>query len=460
MHLKHVGGCGILSLELNSPTKPAEKVRLKPEEVFMKARSISTLALTRRRVSQLLTAVGIAALASATPVVAQDEPIKIGFSMAQTGNFAALGNTALFTMQMWADEVNARGGLLGRQVELVSYDDQSDPMAVPGIYTKLLDVDNVDLIVGPWATNLTAPAVPIAMQRGKTFLSIFSTGLNEEFQYDRYFSMIPNGPDAKIAYTEGFFALAAAQDPAPKTVAIVAADTEAAQLIAEGARINAEEVGLQIVYDRAYPPNTSDYTSIIQAVKATNPDVVLLSTGPVDGAGLVRATNEVGFKPGMIGGAMMGLPSPIMKAQLGPLLNGFMNTEFWLPQENMTTPASLEFIERYRERAAGQNVDQIGLYVPPWAYSYMQVLEQAVEIAGSLDDDAIAAAMRDTTFQTVAGEVKFGADGEWAESRLLQVQYEGIEGNEMGQFSDLSTVKILWPEAYQTGELTYPFNPE
>ena len=122
------------------------------------------------------------------------EPITIGFGMALTGGLAAAGKTALLAMQIWQDDVNAKGGLLGRPVKLVYYDDQSTPPTVPGIYTKLLDVDKVDLIVSGYGTNMTAPAMPVAIQHDRLFLGLFALAINAEFHYPKYFSMLPTGP--------------------------------------------------------------------------------------------------------------------------------------------------------------------------------------------------------------------------------------------------------------------------
>src|SRR5476651_1605546 len=134
----------------------------------------------------------------ASSAVAQDkEPIKIGFSMAQTGPLGPNGKQALLGMKIWEEETNAKGGLLGRQVKLVYYDDQSNPSTVPGIYTKLLDVDKVDLVVAGYATNMIAPAMPVVMQKGKVFIGLFGLAVNSEFNYPKYFSMIPSGPDTK-----------------------------------------------------------------------------------------------------------------------------------------------------------------------------------------------------------------------------------------------------------------------
>src|SRR5215468_2379772 len=199
------------------------------------------------------------------------EPIKIGFSMAMTGGLAANGKSALLAQKIWEEDVNGKGGLLGRPVKLIYYDDQSNPSTVPGIYTKLLDVDKVDLIIGPYATAQMAPAMPIVIQRNKVFVTLLGLAVNEEFKYPNYFAMIPSGPNAKPAFTKGFFDLAAAQNPKPQTVAIVAADQEFSRNASDGARENAKTAGLKVVYDRTYPPTTTDFAPIVRAIQATNP---------------------------------------------------------------------------------------------------------------------------------------------------------------------------------------------
>src|SRR5512145_3332139 len=122
---------------------------------------------------------GLARAASAQ----SKEPIKIGFGMSLTGPLAANGKSALLAQRIWEEDVNAKGGLLGRPVKLVYYDDQSNPSTVPGIYTKLLDVDKVDLIIGGYATAMLAPAMPIMMQRKKLFIGMLGLGVNQEFNY-------------------------------------------------------------------------------------------------------------------------------------------------------------------------------------------------------------------------------------------------------------------------------------
>src|SRR5262249_48468064 len=251
--------------------------------------------------------------------------------MALTGGLAPNGKSALLAQRIWEEDINAKGGLLGRPVKLVYYDDQSNPATVPGIYTKLLDVDKVDLIVGGYATNMLAPAMPVVTQRNKVFIGLFGLAVNTEFNHPRYFSMIPNGPNARTAITKGFFDTAMAQNPKPQTVAIVGADAEYSRGATDGARETSNAVGLKIVYDKTYPPNTTDFAPIVRAIQATNPDLVVICSYPPDSVGMVRAINEIGFKPKMVGGGMVGLQATVFKTQLGPLLNGFITFDFWLP---------------------------------------------------------------------------------------------------------------------------------
>ena len=242
-----------------------------------------------RAASTAVLAFVVIALLAASAAAQTGEPIRIGYSMALTGGLGPNGKSALLARKIWEEDTNAKGGLLGRPVKLIYYDDQTNPAAVPGIYTKLLDVDKVDLIIGNYGTSMVAAAVPIAMQRHKVFISLFGTAVNGAFNYPNYFSMIPTGPDPKRSYTKGFFELALRQNPKPRTVAIVAADTGHGLYACEGARENVKATDLTIVYDRRYPAATTDLAPAVRAIAATNPDLVVICSYPPDSVGMVRA---------------------------------------------------------------------------------------------------------------------------------------------------------------------------
>ena len=387
-----------------------------------------------------------------------ENPITIGFGMALTGGLAPNGKAALLAMQIWESDVNAKGGLLGRPVKLVYYDDQSNPATIPGLYTKLLDVDKVDLVISGYATNMIAPAMPVIMQHNRTFLSLLGLAVNTEFKYPKYFSFTPTGgPEPKQSFAEGFFATAMAQNPKPQTLAMVGADAEFPHNAMDGARVLAKKHGLKLVYDQTYPPQTTDYTPIVRAIQATSPDLVLVCSYPPDTVGMIRAAREVGLKTKLFGGGMVGLQSTAIKAQLGPLLNGIVDYDFWLPWSALANDEAKAFLAQYQAKAPSAGVDPLGYYLPPFAYGYMQVLQQAVEGTKGLDQAKLADYLRSHTFKTVVGDVKFGADGEWAEARVMEVQFQNVKANDVEQFKDPKTEVILWPPALKTGDVIYPY---
>jgi branched-chain amino acid transport system substrate-binding protein len=401
-------------------------------------------------------AVALSAALAGGPAFAQ-APIKIGFGMALTGGLAPNGKSALLGMKIWEEDTNAKGGLLGRPVKLVYYDDQSNGSTVPGLYAKLLDVDKVDMIVSGYATGMIAPAMPVAMQRKKVFPALFGTGVNSEFKYDKYFAMIPTGPDPKPSFTKPFFEVALTQSPKPETISLAAADAEFGRNVCEGARDNAKRAGLKIVYDKTYPPTTTDFAPIVRAIQATNPDIAVFCSYPPDSVGLIRAMNEVGFKAKIVGGAMVGVQATAIKRQLGALLNGITNYETWVPAKTMEFPGTNEFLAKYQARAAAEGVDPLGYYLGTWGYAYAQLIGQAIAGAGSLDDEKLAAYFRSATFNTILGPVKFGAQGEWAESRMIVVQYHGIKDNSLEQFKGMNSQTIVAPPKYATGKMIYPY---
>jgi branched-chain amino acid transport system substrate-binding protein len=299
--------------------------------------------------------------------------------------------------------------------------------------------------------------MPIVISKNKVFVTLLGLAVNSEFKYPNYFSMIPAGPDPKAAFTKGFFDTAMAQSPKPKSIAIVGADQEFSRNAADGARENAQKAGLKIVYDKSYPPSVTDFAPIVRAIAATNPDLVVICSYPPDSVGMVKAVNEIGFKPKMIGGGMVGLQATALKAQLGAMLNGFVNYDFWLPVPKMQFPGVAELIKTYQARAAAEGVDALGYYMAPWGYAQLQVLQQAIEGTKSIDDKKLADYIRANTFKTVLGDVKFGKDGEWAQSRVLQIQFHDVKANDVEQFRTMNTQTVLTPGDYKSGNVIYPY---
>ena len=388
-------------------------------------------------------------------VKAQGAPIKIGLSIAQTGPLGAGGKAGLLGQQMWRDDVNARGGILGRKVELIVYDDQSTASLVPGIYAKLLDVDRVDLLIGPYGTNLTAPIMPMVKQRGLLLMGNYAFEVNERPQHDMWFNNSPLTDS--VTFSQGFFEIG--RKIGAKTVAFLAADAEFSQSLATGARNLAIHSGLKVIYDQKYPPNTTDYSSMIRAIKASKPDLVYVASYPAESVAIVRAANEIGVGDSvkLFGGGMVGLQfAPIMES-LGSQLNGIVNYNPYVPEKSLDFPGLKDFFARYTPRAKAEKIDPLGFYLPSFNYAIGQILEQAITATKGLDQKALAKYIRENEHQTIVGPVRYQRNGEWAEGRVLLIQFTGIKDKDVEQFRQPGKQVILSPDKYKTGQIRYPF---
>ncbi len=416
--------------------------------------------ITRRSVNAGIgAALASPALGAASALAQAGAPIKIGFGMALTGPLAPNGQQALLGSQIWEEEINAKGGLLGRKVQLVHYDDQSNPSTIPGIYTKLLDVDKADIVISGYATNMIAPAIPIVMQKNKLFISLFGLDANAVFKYPRYFSFIPSGgPDPKAVLTEGFFQVAAAQKPKPQTVAIAGDDAEFSHNAMEGARTNAKKYGFKVVYDKNYPPNTTDYSPIVRAIQASNADIVCICSYPLSSVGIAQSAGELGLKPKMFGGGMVGLQAVAIKNKLKGKLNGIVNYENWVPSTKLMAPAAA-FFKEYQARAPKLGIDPLGYYLGGWGYARLQLLEQAINATKSIDDAKLADYFSKNAFNTIMIDgLRFGKNGEWVKARQLQVQYHSItDAANLETWRGMSYQTVLTPPEDATGKVIYPY---
>jgi branched-chain amino acid transport system substrate-binding protein len=413
---------------------------------------------SRRHVFRLLGAIvgllGIGIIA--TPAQAQTKaPIRIGLSMAQTGPLSGAGKSGLLALEVWRDEVNASGGLLGRPVELVAYDDQSNPSTAPGIYTKLLDVDKVDLLIGPYSTNMTAPIMPLIKQRDLLLIGNYALDVNARLRHDKYFNIMPwaSAQDSATAFFDLCKTLGV------KTIAILAADAEFAQTLASGVRSTLNDQGLRAVYDQNYPPNTVDFSSMVRAVRARKPDAVFVASYPSDSTAILRSVNElgVGSSVKLFGGGMVGLQFATLMVPLGSMLNGVVNYNTWVPEKTMDFPGVRSFLKRYQARAKDANVDPLGFYLPPYNYAIGQILAQAVAATKSLDHAVLAKYIREHEMKTIVGNIRFGPTGEWTTPRLIYVQFRDIADNNLDQFRSPGKQVIVGPEAFKTGEVV-PFS--
>jgi branched-chain amino acid transport system substrate-binding protein len=403
-----------------------------------------------RAITALLAA---ALLTASAAVLAQQPPIKIGMSMPQTGSLGGGGQAALLALRIWVEDVNAKGGLLGRKIDFIVYDDQTNPALTPGIYTKLLDVDKVDLIIAPYGTVPTAPIMPLVKQRGLLLMGNFSFQVNRTVKHDMWFNNSPWN-DAS-SWSDGFFE--AGKKLGAKTIAFLAADQEFAQNLVNGARDLAHKAGLTTVYNQNYPPTTVDFSAMIRAVRAAKPDLVFVMSYPNDSVAIVRAVNEIGVGDSvkLFGGGMVGLQFTPNMVSLGKSLNGIVNYNSYVP--GMKYPGIEEFLQRYAKRAAEAKVDPLGFYLPPFNYAIGQMLEQAITATKSLDHKVLANYLRTNEMKTIVGPIRFREDGEWANARVVQAQFRGVVDKDMDQFRKPGKQVVLYPDQYKTGEVVAPF---
>jgi len=384
-------------------------------------------------------------------------PLRIGYCLSLSGALASNGKTARLAHQIWQERVNATGGLLSRPVELVCLDDQTNPTLVADIYQRLLDVEKVDIVIGGYGDNSVAPAMPLIMERRRFFLGLMALAVNAKFHYPQYFVMIPTGPHPHLALSEGFFEIAGRQSPRPETVAILIADAPFSQSPAQGAKENLARHGMRVIFEGKYPLSTTDFRPYMNDLKRINPDVLFLCSYINDSIGLIKAMNAVGVLPKLVGGAMIGPQNGVVKAELGALLNGLVNYEYWLPVPSLMNPSIQSLIATYQSRAEQAGADPLGYYVAPLAYAQLQVLEQAIRAVGSADDAALSDYTRQATFETVVGKVTFGEGGGWAQPRVLTVQFQNIESNNISEFKRPNTQVVVYPPETASASVIYPY---
>ena len=399
-----------------------------------------------------ITGIGVSLIGKAG---ADQPPIKIGMSMPLTGGLAGGGKPSLLGIEIWRDDINAKGGMLGRKVELVVYDDKSSASETPALYSKLLDIDKVDLLFAPYATVPTAPIMPLVKQRGMVLIGNFSFQVNSKIHHDMWFNNAPWGP--ADAWASAFLDIG--QKAGGKTVALLTADQEFAQNLAKTAREVADKRNLPIVFDQAYPPNTVEFSSIIRALSAAKPDIVYVASYPPDSAGILRAVNEIGVGDNvkLFGGGMVGLQFGPVMAKMGSLLNGVVNFNTWLPEPGMYYDGTKAFFEEYSKRAVAAKVDPLGFYLAPFGYASGQLIAAAVKATNSLDQKAIAKYLHENEVKTIVGPIAFSADGERKETATLQAQFQGIVDNNIDQFKKPGKQVILFPEKLKSGNLITPF---
>ena len=336
-------------------------------------------------------------------------PIKIGISLSTSGDFSADGEAFQQGYQMWANDVNAHGGLLGRQVKLVLLNDNSDPQQVTTNYQTLITQDKVDLLFGPFSTLLTKPASATADRFGFALVegagggpSVFTRGLKNVFDVSL---PVANNLVTFANYISG---LPAGQRPT--TAAYATEDDPFTQPQVDTARAVLEAAGIKTVYYKVYPAETTDFTSIAAGLVASHPQVVVTGTLLPDVSAFIQAFHQQHFNPQ----AFVATAGPDQGTQFlqaiggASVAEGILVPNGWWPDLN--APGNSQLVQEYLQHYGG---DKSGISSDvAEAYSVGQVVAQAVTKNNSLDQTRLIATLHSDTFTSVQGPVKFDATGQ------------------------------------------------
>lgn len=395
------------------------------------------------------TPVRVAALASAAALaltgcmssgsssdVAEDDTINIGISLPLTGDFSEPGKGVQRGYEAWADYVNENGGLLGKQVELTILDDQSSADRVAADYEKLINQDGVDLVFGPFSTRLVVPAAQVAQDYG--FLFVEPAGAAEEVftqGFDNLFYAAPAVADDHYNYlADHLESLPAAQRP--KTAAFAAMDDPFAMGTAYGLKARLEEMGVEIVVDEVYPPNTTDFGSIAAKIADSNADMVVGGTQYQDAVNLIVALQQLDYQPRMA--AFSTAPTnPEFPEAIGEKTEGILSPTGYTPEADY--PSNQEFVEYYTEKNGTPPAEDEAN-----AWTTGQVTAAAVEAVGCADPDPecqeqLIDWLHDNEVETVVGPLSWDENGRPQGAHLIQQYVEG-------------KIRIVLPEAQAEAE--------
>lgn len=365
-------------------------------------------------------------------------PIKVGVSLPLAGNFSEPGTAAKMGYELWVDTVNKSGGMLGRQVKLVLYDNASNPDTAVADYERLATVDKVDLMVGPFSSKLVIPTSEVANKYGYAFPEpaggadhVFDRGLKNLF-----FAQPAPGSDQAIPFANYILGLPASSRP--KTFAIISQDDPFTLGVVQAAGKLLEKGGLTSVMNEVYPPDTKDFSSIAAKVADKNPDLILGGTVFADSVGQIKAYIQAGYQPkGAFFTTGPTLPKEFKEA-LGKSTEGVFSSISWY--EASTAETNPEFVKAYHAKYGPDPIAEDSAN----AYTVGQILQQAVENTKSVDNAKIIADMHKATYKTVVGPLSFDDVGKPKGSFML-LQWQG-DAYKMVAPDFAKQAPAIWPK--------------
>ena len=383
---------------------------------------------------RLVGAAAVVALFGAASAQAQ-APIKIGASLSLTGTYAALGQNQHRGYQLCAKHVNEKGGVLGRKIEFVLYDDQSQPATGVRLYEKLITQDKVDLVMGPYSSAITE-AVANVNEKYKMPMVAPMASTTSIFKKGRKFIFMVQS--AAEVYLEGLLDMAAKRGL--KTVAIINEDTLFPKATVQGTIEQAKKKGLQVVFVEAYPKGNPDFSAILTKIRAANPDVLGAATYFDDAVAITRQMKELNVNPKMYG-VTVGGDLPTFYQLLGKNAEFVYGATQW--EVELPYPGAKEFLQAYTMEFPGRDLS----YHSAGGYGGCQVLVEAIKRAGSLDGEKIREAVLKMDINTVYGGFKVDPDGFQISHKMVTFQWQ--EGKKV----------IVWPDELAAGKALFPTPP-
>jgi branched-chain amino acid transport system substrate-binding protein len=392
---------------------------------------------------------GLVALASAVaPVAEAQPPIRIGASLAQTGVYAALGQNQLRGYQLCVKHMNEKGGVLGRKLELVLYDDGSDPATAVRLYEKLITQDKVDLVLGPYGSPISEAVANVNEKYRMPMVAPIAATTSIYRKGRKFiFGMLP----ASEVFLEGLIDLAAKKGL--KTVALINVDELYARAAAQGAIELAKNKGLHLISVDSYPLGNTDFSAILAKVRAANPDVLGGATRFEDAVAITRQMKALNVNPRMYG-LTVGVDTLKFYEALGRDAEFVYGATPWVPELveiragglipiARQYPGAREFVESYKKEFPGADSS----YHSAAGYGGCEILVEAIRRAGSLDSEKLRDAILKIDRNTVFGGFRVDRDGLQVAHKMLLFQWQ--DGKKV----------IVWPEELAPGKARFPTPP-
>jgi branched-chain amino acid transport system substrate-binding protein len=383
----------------------------------------------KRLTAVALTGVVVALLPPAAPA---QTPIKIGASMSVTGTYAKPGTYQKQGYDVCIDELNAKGGLLGRKVELVIYDDQSQPATAVRLYEKLITEDRVDAVMGPYSSAVSEAVANVTEKYKKVMVAPLAATTSIFKKGRKYIFMVITPAEN---YLDGLIDMAAKRGL--KTVAIINEDTLFPKASATGTAEAARKRGMQVVLQEAYPKGNTDFSALLVKIKAVNPDVIAAGTYFDDAVAITRQMKELNVNPKMFG-LTVGGDLPEFYDLLKQNAEYVYGSTQW--DETLPYPGQKEFLAAYKKKFANQEPS----YHTAAGYAGCLTYAEAVKRAGTLDADKVREQLLKLEIRTAFGDYKVDADGFQTAHKMVMLQWQ--DGKRV----------VVWPDDLASGKVRYP----